>query len=249
MGADKLEKYIKRTLEEREITPSASAWNKIEQQLEAPAQHNKRSWYVYGVAASVLLLLGVAITFMIKTNSNVVTPSIQLVDQENKPTDFNQIEQKNNLTVVPKETLPLQVVAEVPIKEEKKAPKTAVAIAHIEKEIKQEENAVVHQESGVGSPVQQVESILDHKVTEMIAQIKNMEQYSSVTDAEIDSLLARAQQDILKESIFYAPNKVDPMALLSEVEEDLDKSFRAKIFDTLKDKFLKARTAVADRNN
>jgi len=39
------------------------------------------------------------------------------------------------------------------------------------------------------------------------------------------------------------------MALLTEVEGELDQSFRDQIFEKLKSGFLKVRTAVADRNN
>ena len=35
---------------------------------------------------------------------------------------------------------------------------------------------------------------------------------------------------------------------LTEVEDELDQSFRDQIFDSLKEGFLKVRTAVADRN-
>ncbi|CAN0604335.1 unnamed protein product, partial [Ectocarpus sp. 12 AP-2014] len=74
-------------------------------------------------------------------------------------------------------------------------------------------------------------------------------QNSTVTDAEVDSLLTRAQDEILRDKIFNKDKSVDAMALLTEVEDELDKSFRDQIFDSLKAGFIKVRTAVADRNN
>ncbi|PHQ62576.1 MAG: hypothetical protein COC08_00130 [Maribacter sp.] len=70
-----------------------------------------------------------------------------------------------------------------------------------------------------------------------------------MTDAEVDSLLRKAQEEILANKIFGEDYSVDAMALLNEVEDELDQSFRDQIFETLKIGFLKVRTAVANRNN
>ena len=77
-----------------------------------------------------------------------------------------------------------------------------------------------------------------------VLESKNTE----VTDTEIDSLLRQAQREILEDKIFGKDNTVDAIALLADVEKELDKSFRDEIFDALKDGFIKVRTAVADRD-
>jgi len=82
-----------------------------------------------------------------------------------------------------------------------------------------------------------------------VAKVDALELSDAVTDAEVDSLLLQAQQDILKENLFNTDNSVNAMALLTEVEDELDQSFRDQIFESLKTGFLKVRTAVADRNN
>ena len=53
----------------------------------------------------------------------------------------------------------------------------------------------------------------------------------------------------MNERLFKADNTVDAVALLNEVEVELDQSFRDQIFDRLKTGFMKVRTALADRNN
>ena len=83
----------------------------------------------------------------------------------------------------------------------------------------------------------------------IVAQLDVLEQYSAVTDAEVDSLLKRAQDEILRDKLFNTDKSVDAMALLTEVEGELDQSFRDQIFNSLKASFIKVRTAVADRNN
>ena len=84
----------------------------------------------------------------------------------------------------------------------------------------------------------------------MLAAVLHLENESiQVTDAEVDSLLRVAQFDILKEKVFQDNGKVDAMALLIEVEDEIDQSFRDRIFKKLKDGLFKARTAIANRNN
>ena len=72
-----------------------------------------------------------------------------------------------------------------------------------------------------------------------------------MTDAEIDVLLAEAQREIISNQIFNKnTNKVDANALLLDVEAELyPESFRERVFEALKEGFVKARDAVANRNN
>jgi hypothetical protein len=93
------------------------------------------------------------------------------------------------------------------------------------------------------------QEVLTEKISEVIAQVQELERNNGVSEAEIDSLLYAAQKTIITEKLFTENNKVNAMALLSEVEEELDQSFRDHIFESLKVGFLKVRTAVADRNN
>ncbi|MFK7811850.1 MAG: hypothetical protein AB8B59_05100, partial [Maribacter sp.] len=69
-----------------------------------------------------------------------------------------------------------------------------------------------------------------------------------LTEAEVDDLLRNAQEEIFRDELFNRNGSVDALALLNEVETELDKSFRDQIFESLKTGFLKVRTAVADRN-
>ncbi|MEM9649705.1 MAG: hypothetical protein AAF969_14605, partial [Bacteroidota bacterium] len=93
-------------------------------------------------------------------------------------------------------------------------------------------------------------SLITEKINEVVAQVRLLESVNTeVSDAEVDSLLRAAQRDILSEQLFTPEGGVDAMALLTEVEDELDESFRDQIFDALKDGYFKLRTAVADRNN
>lgn len=90
---------------------------------------------------------------------------------------------------------------------------------------------------------------METKIAEIVAQVDFLEKKNgAVTKAEIDTLLRQAQKEILEHKVFYKGNTIDAMALLVDVEDELDQSFRDRIFEALKEGYTKVRTAVADRN-
>ena len=94
-------------------------------------------------------------------------------------------------------------------------------------------------------------SFEDSKVEEVVAKLREIQQTNKdITVEEVDALLANAQREIKNQRIlFEATQKVDAAALLLDVELELERSFRDKVFDVLGDGFQKIRTAVTERNN
>ena len=247
METDKFEKHIKTKFQEREIHPSENGWSKISSELNNDETKKKPVYLWLGVAASVIVLLGVALFYFNGTNELNESP-IELVEIENEdkveevitkdPVQEEQVvivetNTKTESTTVKKEEY---IIPEV---QENKTLNDAVEIAVVE-------HVSADQST---SKLEVSDEIINSKVADIVAQIDVLEQYSTVTDAEVDSLLKRAQEEILRERIFNTDNTVDAMALLTEVEEELDQSFRDQIFNSLKAGFIKVRTAVADRNN
>lgn len=77
--------------------------------------------------------------------------------------------------------------------------------------------------------------------------LKNKE----ISEDEVDALLAQAASEISRgrKSQFYSSNyEISANALLAEVEDEIYQSFKAKVFEVLKEGYLKAKTAVANRN-
>ncbi|MEQ9581943.1 MAG: hypothetical protein RIM68_07245, partial [Arenibacter sp.] len=94
------------------------------------------------------------------------------------------------------------------------------------------------------------DSLLNAKIEKVVAQVNLLEQNNiSLTDAEVDSLLKLAQKELFSERIFRDNHSVDAMALLADVESELDRTFREQIFDMLKEGYVKVKTAVVSRNN
>jgi len=248
METDKFEKHIKAKLQEREINPSENAWSKISSELNNDETKKKPVYLWMGVAASIVVLLGVALFYFNSANELNESP-IELVDVEDKnkvedviTKDPAQLKEeqvvivetntKTESTIIKKEEY---LISEV---QENKTLNDAVEIAVVEYESADQST----------SKLEVSDEIINSKVVDIVAQIDVLEQYSTVTDAEVDSLLRRAQDEILRDKIFNTDKSVDAMALLTEVEEELDQSFRDQIFNSLKAGFIKVRTAVADRN-
>lgn len=253
METDKFEQHIRTKLNEREITPSKEAWSKISEQLDVNTSSRKPGYFWMGIAASVLVLLGTTLVFL---NSDVDEPSIKIEVVEvpsekvlrklNTETQRNIQEDDNEMIVSksnPKSPIEVSTPDEVvlPTKEEKQfiiLKNDVAATDALSKELKDTVGSIVISEA-----------VLDQKIAEVLAQVDAMELNTNITDAEVDSLLQNAQQDIIRENLFNQNHSVNAMALLTQVEEELDQSFRDQIFETLKTGFLKVRTAVADRNN
>lgn len=240
---EKLEKHIEKTLKKRRIVPSAQAWDKISGQIQAPEKQKENKWPMYAVAASFIGILLVSIFFFRNENPSVNSP--QVVVDENpqeesiKPNDDNLVplELEQNQTKVTE--------SEIEKKPIKNSNPIEIASTTSKESISERANDQPLKDAVLKSPV----GLIAQKVNEVVAQVTLLENSNNeVSNAEVDSLLRAAQRQILSDKIFKS-DRVDAMALLTEVEDELDESFRDQIFDALKDGYVKLRTAVADRNN
>ncbi|MBT8298793.1 MAG: hypothetical protein KJO52_10700 [Maribacter sp.] len=245
MEPDKFEKHIKNQMREREISPSANAWNKISNQL--PAQEPKsKSFFWYSVAAAFIGIL-ILSSLYFNTSDEVIEPNIQVVETPNEPADIPKTEAvlaeqnttEEKITIVDKTSIKKAENSSGQFETDLN-PKAQIASAGNDGDIVKR----------VGTVPTGTERLINTKIAEIVAQVNLLENNSlPVSSMEVDSLLRQAQQEILSNKIFNDKCEVDAMALLSEVEGELDKSFREQIFESLKTGFLKVRTAVADRNN
>ena len=255
MERNKFEEQLKEQLYGREITPSDAAWDKIAQELEVTktSKTNNSKWY--GIAAGFIGVLFISVLYFTESET-AIDNGIQITDVEKEDSPIN---------VIPKNTIGQGVHIEK-VREEGTDTENRIVDSKIkEKTLKLDyvkskkntvtNNALVTSESEPSNiekvmvPLSPSKTLIDAKVAEIVAQVAVLENENvAVTDAEIDSLLRGAQRQILEDKIFRDDRSVDAMALLADVEDELDRSFRDQIFDALKDGFLKVRTAVADRN-
>ena len=256
------EDNIKSKLESRRIEPTASAWDRIEDKLEI-AQGKKKSKVVLWTGIAASFIIGVFITMLLFNSSSqdveknyVVTPEIKKILEEIEvPAHHPVVVKKESEVVIT--NIEEATVAE----EEKKLKKTKSPV------IKQEAVASISKvainidsKSAIASTTtiddktsknilleKSIKTSIDNKINEVVANVDP----NTVTDQEVEALLAKAHREIIGSRTFDATtNKVNANALLLDAEAEVDPdTFKEKIFKTLKTGVDKALEAVVARDN
>ena len=253
MAPMKFEEQMKEKLDQRNIKPSDSAWETIISQMNSTNESRKKNSFLwYGIAAGFIGIILVSVVYF-KGQDDAINDQYNVVDTEKLtvPTEKALPEKSGG-----EQQLILGVKANSDVgKEPENTMGDALVNVQNHKEghlkTKPNENApidIAKRAEGEGLTAQ-TNKVIDSKIAQLVEQMDFLEQRQvELTDAEIDTLLKKAQQEILQEQLFIKGNSVDAMTLLTQVEGEMDQSFRDQIFDALKDGFFKVRTAVATRN-
>ncbi|MBT8244244.1 MAG: hypothetical protein HKP48_09295 [Winogradskyella sp.] len=272
MAPIKFEEQIMEKLEQRTVNPSADAWSKLSERLDADDKRSKKpSFWWFGIAASIAALVFVSIAYF---------------DQEDEETSIDTIivqdEIKDVISQNPEdEAINANDALE---KEEKLASKKEETFKGFETQteasktlIKQKANQFKKDENVSSKPITndvasseqpklpktnkiELEKTLQDLVTPKLEEefnsvatvIENAKtkRKNTVTDQQIDSLLKIANRELLLDkTLKKSTYVVDADALLQDVEEDIGQSFKTRIYKVLKDNYNKVKTAVAQRNN
>lgn len=261
MAFHKFEQNIKETLEKRTIQPSKNAWNKLDSKLKGiETKKNKSIFWGIGIAASVIGILLVVVPLLFKNDiENTVpiivdTKIIETNEIENSIKNNNELITEENLT--DSEVLDTSILGKIAPKEQrnftvqkKQVPNTKskqvnMQIVQIE-QFASLDNIVVKQEK-----VNQL-TFQELKVEDLVVKTKSSTtQKNTMTDADIESLLSQAKKELQLNQIYTeTTNMVDANLLLQDVEADLDKSFRKKVFEAFKINYENMITAVSERND
>ncbi len=275
MAPIKFEENIKEKLEKRTIDPSADAWSSLSANLKInDKKHTRGVLFYIGIAASIIGVLFVT-RVLFNTSANELTqPAV--VDTNTIASKIKLDEKRSNEVVGEDVIVPISeentredliyktklIIKNEPklatrfnqssnIQVEKKADQPtenefissknrSQAIASVNSVTRREEQPI-----GITLTYEEVKAI------EVINQIKKLETENGiVTDAEIDNLLKQAEREILREHLYNETTRiVDANALLQDVEDDLEQSFRTKVFEGLKSSYKTVLTAVTERNN
>lgn len=264
MAPYKLEDNIREKLEARELKPSADAWKKLEAKLDAE-QPRKKNFFWYYAAASFAGLLIVASIFFSRNTSEIATPIV------NENTEKTKVEENSEIIpqIINKEEIASEEKSKAENTSEKQSEKKQTTRSNkpqflpqpngtkksaVDEKIEKTDAIAVKTETKqpikAEKPLQPEEDkIFNTKVDEVVASVKKLQENNTeVTVGEIEALLNSARRDIQTQRILSSP-KVDATALLEDVEWELEKSFRDKVFDALGEGFNKIRTAVSERND
>ncbi|MEC3905593.1 hypothetical protein VOI54_01045 [Tamlana sp. 2201CG12-4] len=254
MEPSKFDEYLREKLEKRTLEPTGQSWNKLSGRLNSQVEkQNKKPYWWLGLAASVIGILFVAYNMLDnKTKNNnspevVQTPEIiqqneaikVVVNKGKEKDDMVSEETAKNMDLKLIETLKPEKTIKNKIQ-----PKTEVATV---------KTKVNHQDEDIqkiiGTPNKNL-SFEEQKIQDVVAQVHALkDKNQKVTNADIDALLAEAQKEIALNRLYNeTTGKVDANALLQDVENELDQSFRTKVFEAIKASYNTVKTAVAQRN-
>lgn len=238
------EKDIKRKFDKRKIDPSPQAWEKVTAGLDKKDKSKLKNYMsIFAVAAGFIGLVIVSNWYLWETErpsviSNKASSQPTVVTTKSKSADsvagtINALSHQESLK---KQTEPILNKSLVMHDSE-----TDLDIS--------EEVKIASQEESISSEEPEIEEAIDDQVARLLAEVAEAEEEgSTISNKAIDSLLARAQSRITKRFRPGDAQKFSAIALLEDVEHELDQSFRARVFDALKSGFEKAREAIAARN-
>ena len=241
MEPNSIEKQIKQKLNAREIQPSAQAWDRLDAMLSvAENKKEKKSFPWLKVAAGFILSVGFGFYFLDQNATDTTINNSQEIIVETVGIDSVLNDEKNK-----------EIVSVVANENEKDQELNEVEKQDLVQK-KSDKNSIVYKD---GKSKQQIKIQNSVGVNNTVAVSKEM----NTTKSEAESMEVNKEvfigiqnnQDIVsveKPIASKSKLKVDPSALLNQVEEEVDLTFRQKIFQKISKNFKEAKESFVSRN-
>ncbi|MGV6830721.1 MAG: hypothetical protein ACWA5P_04040 [bacterium] len=256
MAPTNFDKQFKNALESRRIEPSKDAWKNLESQLEDSKESKSLNWMWLAVAASIMAIAIVSY-FNFQNEGSDVENAIQQVETNESIPNADEInsETENIKELITPKSEGKEEVVDVLVDEVKEEienvqlikSKTVSDQLEVKNEVAQNDQNVKDILPNEVLP----KTIEEEKIAAIVETMKTIDSTDLWSvDSEVDALLAEAQRKIKLEKLYeQALQQIDAQALLNDIEEDLEESFRSKVFKALKESYNEVKTAVAERNN
>ncbi|MBM6499644.1 hypothetical protein [Flavobacterium macrobrachii] len=232
MEPNNIENQIREKLNSREIQPSAQAWDRLDAMLTvAEEKKTKRSFFSFkyiGIAASVLVFVTLGLFFFNQKNTTIESQNT-VVETERKETPNSNIQTPNL------ESRQIEEVA-VSVKKEDYSQQTTDNRQQI---TNNNEVSIINQN--------QEEAIVNQEIVSPKQEEKIIKKTSMV---DVDELLASVEKDRKKETkVSKSSINIDAKSLLSEVDTELDMTFRQRVLNTVNKNYKSVKEAVVNRNH
>lgn len=220
MELNNFEQQAKDKLSNREIAPSAQAWDRLDAMLSVQEKPKKKmTWWYVAASVTGLLLVG-TLFFNTSKESNVITPSQEIVvtstEDKDSVTTQPSIEPTNEVSVQPKSDLA-----------------TNVSMANNNQNTTRKNT---HQELSINNQI----TTINNQISTTIEK-STEHQAIAVIDENVPVVATGIQK---KQKI-----QVDPSSLLSQVDGELELSFREKVIAKVNKNYQTVKVALANRNN
>lgn len=255
MAPLKFEEDMQRKFEERTIQPSKNSWEKVEFLLEKSDRKKKPFSWMQIAVGFIIAISAVSIYYAIDNSATIDTTIVEH-NEYTLPEEYKKRHIENNINqpgIVIKRssdsTIGLDTKTRVVTTRESTKPRK-IDTAQKSTTIKQQstiEESITRNSTNKLVDTDSVE--IQEKVRQIANYVASLEKNeTALTDKEVEILLIEAQREILNSKIKSSKN-VDALALLSDVESELDETFKEKVLEALKAGYKKVKTAVAQRNN
>lgn len=252
MGQNKLENQIKEKLNLREIQPSAQAWDRLDAMLTvAEEKKTKRfpflSFRFIGIAASIMVLLTVGMFLFTQKNTGINNQNTVVgteIKNDSIQKEVNKFKAPINKFQENKENQ-VAVSTETQTKSDNHAQnKEEVSIINQSKTInpKQSNNPLINREKQI--EFQNSSDVALKDLPKIQTDDKIIVNNNKSDDFLMAGLDKTANQSVSKKSSV----KVDAKSLLSQVDGELELTFREKVINKVSKNYKEIKVALANRN-
>jgi hypothetical protein len=227
-----IENQFKEKIKAREITPSAGSWDRLDAMLTVAEEKPKRNFKWLYVAASVLGFLMISALFFNQNQKGTVDAKDSIVVQEPKsvpetkesPAIINFVKKVETTKVTQEQLVPKDINKESDTNNI--FPNTEIKIAQKE-EIQEQQIPIISQKA-------------EQEVVLRKSKYVNVDELL----ASVDPLSKKKNSSILQSNV-----KVNSKELLSQVDGELELSFREKALKVVNQKIKTATVALSNRNS
>lgn len=246
MAPNKIEKQFREQLNSREIQPSSQAWDRLDAMLSVAEEKKSKpflGWFF--IAASILVLLTVGM-FLFTQKGTTLEPQNNVVGTEVKKDSIKNVENKFQTPVVTTNPNNQVTVSDiVPPTKKSSNTNTNKDVSIINQKQSNHQNQIIKDKEiqfEINSDValKNLPNIETRK--EIIIENKN----NTTSD---EALLAELENTAKKLTIKKSVVKIDAKNLLSQVDGELEQTFREKVIAKISKNYKSAKVALANRNN
>jgi len=243
MEPNNIEKQIRKKLNSREIQPSSQAWDRLDAMLTiAEEKKTKRSFGWLYIAATFLVFASVGMYFFNQDGTKINTIETVVANENSK----NTVKQNTNTV------LENGVQNTIPSSETKSSNQTINPTPSFatnnHKSLKNHSN----QKTTVNPNINREKEIVFQNNSDVA--LKNLPKIETAKEIEFSNP-AKENQNTLVVAEERSPRlnniskvKVNANSLLSEVDGELDLTFREKVFKTVNKNYKEVKVALANRN-
>lgn len=254
MGHNKLENQIKEKLNAREIQPSAQAWDRLDAMLSiAEEKKTKRSFGWLYIAASVLVLLSVGL-FLFNQKNTGINPQNEVVNAEpakdtvknsgiqiQTPTDKNEaVASSDNQSIINQSNNNQSVSINQNQSKSTNINQSGSQGPTVKNNPLINRDKPIEYQGSSDVALKDLPKIVEPKTTTIPAP------RNSLSD---EQLLAGLDKTAKETTNKQAVVKVDPRNLLSQVDGELDQTFRERVISKVRKNYKEVKVALANRNN